>query len=237
MIRIFYGALFVSMGLALMAMYGGQTEHGDLLRYVASVLIAFQVGVIALIDPSLTSPAISSEIESGTFETLRLTPLGSGQIFWGKFLPAVLPALLPIIALLPAYGALCFVNPLYLRSILPMLPVFVLAVVLCCTMGLACSAFATSTARATVSNYLIIAAIVVLPLLAWLSAGTLLDTRLASWLAMPSPLVMALNLLPGGSPEVARLLPHHLVLTLFLCIAVLVVARVRLGSLLREGQP
>jgi ABC-type transport system involved in multi-copper enzyme maturation permease subunit len=237
MIRIFYGALFVSMGLALMAMYGGQTEHGDLLRYVASVLVAFQVGIIALIDPSLTSPAVSSEMESGTFETLRLTPLSSGQIFWGKYFPAVLPALLPIIALLPAYGALCYVNPLYIRSVLPMLPVFVLAVVLCCTMGLACSAFATSTARATVTNYLIIAAIVVLPLLAWLASGTLLDVRLASWLAMPSPLVMALNLLPAGSPEVARLLPYHLVLTVILCIAVLVVARLRLGALLREGQP
>jgi ABC-type transport system involved in multi-copper enzyme maturation permease subunit len=237
MIRIFYGALFISMGLALMAMYGGQTEHGDLLRYVASVLVAFQVGIIALIDPSLTSPAVSSEMESGTFETLRLTPLGSGQIFWGKFLPAVLPALLPIVALLPAYGALCFVNPLYIRPVLQMLPVFVLAVVLCSTMGLACSALATSTARATVTNYLIIAAIVILPLLAWLAAGTLLDIRLASWLAMPSPLVMALNLLPGGAPEIARLLPHHLVMTLILCIIGLVMARVRLGLLLREGQP
>ena len=49
---------------------------------------------------------------------------------------------------------------------------YLLAAVLCCTMGLACSTFATSTARATVSNYLLIAAIVVLPLLAWLAAGT-----------------------------------------------------------------
>src|SRR5262249_16347156 len=80
MIRVFYGSLFVSMGLALMAVYGGQTEHADLLRYVAAVLVAFQICMIALIDPSLTSPSISTEVETETFEMLRLTPLSIGKI-------------------------------------------------------------------------------------------------------------------------------------------------------------
>lgn len=83
MIRSFFGALFVSMGLALMALYGGQTQHADLLRYVAGVLVAFQVGLIALVNPSLTSPAISSEIEGGTFEMVRLTRLGRGADLLG----------------------------------------------------------------------------------------------------------------------------------------------------------
>ena len=235
MIRIFYAAIFVSMTLALMAMYGGQTEHGDLLRYVAAVIVAFQVGIITLIDPSLTSPAVSSEVESGTFEILRLTPLRSGEMFWGKFIPAFLPALLPIIALLPAYGAICFVNQIYIRSIVMMLPVFTLSVALCCTTGLACSTFAANTARATVFNYFIIAAIVVLPLLAWFAAGTFISPRVASWLAMPSPLVVALNLLPEGSSEIARLYSHHLILTAVTCVVMLLVARFRLGLLLRKG--
>jgi len=235
MIRIFYGALFISMTLALMAMYGGQTEHGDLLRYVAAVIVAFQVGIITLIDPSLTSPAVSSEVESGTFEILRLTPMRSGQIFWGKFVPAFIPAILPIIALVPAYGAICFVDQIYIRPIMMMLPVFILSVALCCTTGLVCSTFLANTARATVCNYFLIATIVILPLLAWFAAGTYLDARLASSLALPSPLVMALNLLPNGSPEIARLWPHHLILTGALCAAMLVLARVRLGVLLRKG--
>ena len=235
LIRIFYGALFVSLGLALMAMYGGQTEHGDLLRYVAAILVVFQIGVIVLIDPSLTSPAISSEMEGATFEMLRLAPFRAGQIFWGKFVPSVLPAILPIIALLPAYGAICVVNDLYIRPIVLMLPVFVMTMALCCTTGLACSAFAANTARATVSNYLIIAAIVVLPMLAWLAGGTYLDMRWASWLAMPSPLVMALSLLPDGSPLVAQLWPQHLIFTGALCVVMLVVARTRLQVLIREG--
>jgi ABC-2 type transport system permease protein len=235
MIRIFYGALVIAMGLALMAMYGGQTQHGDLLRYVAAVLVAFQLGLIALIGPSLTSPSISSEVEAGTFEILRLTLLRPRQIFWGKFLPAMLPALLPIVAMLPAYGAIGFVNELYIPAILLLLPVFVLTVILCCTTGLICSAFTSNTARATICNYLLIAAMIVLPLLAWLATGTHLDPLLASWLAMPSPLVMALNLLPGGSGEIARLWPHHLMLIGGLCLLTLLLARLRLGLLMRKG--
>lgn len=235
MIRIFYGALFISLGLAVMAMYGGQTEHGDLLRYVASVLVAFQIGVIALIVPSLTSPAVSAEIESETFEILRLTPLGARRIFWGKLLPPLPSALLPIVAMLPAYGALCVIDPIYVRAVTLMLPVFFIAVTLYCTLGLVCSMFTANTARATVVNYLIVGAIVVLPLLAWWIAGTHLDPRLAGWLAMPSPLVMSLALLPDGAPAVAMLLPQHLILMVATCALLLVIASWRLATMLRKG--
>jgi ABC-type transport system involved in multi-copper enzyme maturation permease subunit len=235
MIRIFYGALFVSMGLALMALYGGQTQHADLLRYVAAVLVAFQVGLIALVNPSLTTPAISAEIEAGTFEMLRLTRLGPGQMFWGKFAPALLPAVLPIVALLPAYGAVWFVDPTYLRPITLLVPVFALTAVLCCTSGLACSALADSTPRATVSNYLLVAALIVLPLFAWFAAGAYLDRSIASRFAIASPLVVALNLLPDGAPEIAHRWPQHLMVIGGLCFLTLVVARLRLGSLLRRG--
>ena len=235
MIRIFYGALFISLSLASMAIYGGQTEHADLLHYVAAVLVAFQIGAISMIDPSLTSPAISHEFENTTFEMLRLTRLSSGQIFWGKFLPAFVPAMLPVIALLPAFGVICFLNPIYLRSVMLMLPVFALSVVLCCSAGLACSTVMRSSTSATVVNYFIIGAIVVVPFLAWLSAGIFIDARVANWIAQLSPFVMASNLLPDGSPEIASLLPQHLLLTGGICLLMLFLARLRLQLLLRRG--
>ena len=45
MIRIFYVSLFLSLGLAVMALYGG-TEHGDLMRYVVQILITLQIGLV-----------------------------------------------------------------------------------------------------------------------------------------------------------------------------------------------
>lgn len=241
MIRIFYGSLFLSLGLAVMSLYGN-AEYPDLLSYVAHVLVAFQIGVVALVDPSLTTSSVSSEIENGTFETLRMTPLRGGQIFWGKFIPAFFPAVLPIVALLPGYAAICVINTEYIQRLLYILPITVMAVVFCCTLGLACSSFVTNTARATVMSYIITAGLFVLPLFGWWASGTLLDPKLARWLAMPSPLVMALNMLPTfdptkptSSPQIDVLWPQHLWLMAGLCVALLIAARARLAVLLRQG--
>ena len=234
MIRIFYGALFVSLALSVMAL-AGQAVYPDLLHYQATVLVAFQAGLIALVTPSLTSPAVSNELENGTFEMLRLTRLRPGQIFWGKFLPAFLPAVLPMIALVPAYWALAWVNPDYTAHFWKLMPVIAMAVLFCCTLGLMCSTFVPRTAPATVAAYLITAAVFVLPLLAWWAAGDLISEAAGTRVAFVSPLVMALNVLPGAAPRVAALYAPHLWLMGGLCAAMALVARARLAVLMRRG--
>jgi ABC-type transport system involved in multi-copper enzyme maturation permease subunit len=234
MIRLFYGALVLSLGLAVMALYGG-VEYGNLLAYVAMILIALQLGLVALVDPSLTSPAVSSEMETGTFETLRLTPLSGGQIFWGKLLPLVPAAMLPVLALLPAYGAVWFVDDSYGTHFLYLLPVVVLAVLFSLATALACSTFVNNTARATVAAYLIVAALFILPMLAWFASGTHINADIARWLAMPSPLVMGMNLLPTGSSAIVDLWETHLIVMGSLIVLLLIVARTRLAALLRQG--
>ena len=233
-IRIFYLCLLLSLGLAAMSLYSG-IEQGDLLRYVAQVVIALQVGIVALIAPSLTSAAICSEIENGTWDLLRLTPRGGGEIFLGKLLPSLIPAMLPVIALLPAYGALCFVNPSYILYLSRVLPVVLLAVLLCCMVGLTFSAFIANTARATVAACLIVAAIFVLPLFAWLAAGEQLSPMIAARIAYISPLVVALNTLPGGWEPVRDLYTLHVWTVGIACVLMLVVSWIRLNVLLRQG--
>src|SRR5690606_27606385 len=39
MIRIFYASLLVSLALSAMALYGGETQHSNLLEYVAAVVV------------------------------------------------------------------------------------------------------------------------------------------------------------------------------------------------------
>src|SRR6185436_6059741 len=151
-----------SLGLAAMSLYGG-VEQSDLLQYVARVVVALQIGIVALVAPSLTSAAVSSEIENGTWELLRLTPRGGGEIFVGKLLPSLLPALLLVLALIPAYGAMIAVNSGYLLFIGRVIPVVLVAVLFCCLVGLTCSSFIADTARATVTAYMIVAGVVVLP--------------------------------------------------------------------------
>lgn len=236
MLRTFYAALVLSLLLAIMALYGG-VEHPDLLAYVARVIVAFQAALVALVVPSLTSATVSSEVETGTFEMLRLTPLRSGAIFWGKLLPAFVPALLPIVALIPAFGAICFIDASYVPFFVRLTAVVVASVATCAAIGLTCSTFAASTPRATVASYLIVAALFALPLLAWWAGTAHLTPGVTRWLAMPSPLVMGLNLLPGegASPLIGTLWQRHVVLMFALCAALLLAARLRLTHLLRHG--
>lgn len=234
MIRTFYASLVLSLGLAVMSLYGG-VEQSNLLGHVATVLVALQLGLIALIDPSLTSPAISSEVESGTFETLRLAPLGGGKIFWGKLLPSLPSALLPVLALLPAYGAVYYVDPGYQQRFILLLPVVALAALFCCAAGLMTSSLFANTARATVAAYLFVAGIFILPLLPYIAAGTQLGERIASWMSLPSPLVMGLSLMPGGSQAVQGLWHEHLIIIGALCVLMLLIARFRISTLLRKG--
>lgn len=237
MIRIFYVSLLVSLGLAVMALTGGDTEHANLLEYVAMVVVVFQLGIVALVAPSLTSSSISSEIEGGTWETLRLTPLGAMRIFLGKFLPAFVPALLPILALLPAYAALAYVNPAYQVYFLRILPVVGMSVIFCCTLGLTCSTLQNNTARATVMAYLLAAATFVLPMLAWWAAGQVLSVKLAAYIAFVSPMVVAVNTLPSGWGMIneLHLYTAHLYLMGGLSLALLAVAWFRLNYLLKRG--
>ncbi len=246
LVRIFYGMLVISLLLALMSLYSG-AEHADLLRYVFQVLLAFQLIGLAAVAPSLTTPSISSEIESGTFEMLRLTQLGGGQIFWGKLLPACAAAMLPLVALLPAYATVCFVNPAYIQYMLAVLPVILLAMVFCCILGITCSAFTHSSARATVVAYILVTALFALPAVAWWAAdaGLLDNARMISWLSLPSPLLTALRIAPANVTSLSEststaastrsvLVPHEFLLA-GLSIVLLALSRLRLAFLLRRG--
>lgn len=236
MIRIFYGAAVLGLLLSLMALLGG-SEHENVLSYVATVIASLQFAVLALVTPSLASPVISSEREADTFEMLRMTRLGGGKIFWGKFIPAFLPALLPVIAMVPAWGVVSFVNESYINYAIQLAPITLLAVLMCSTIALACSSLFASSARATVIAYLVVAGIFIIPVLAWWVGGSMLAAPVASKIAMISPLAIALDQRPGQNtvPLTSGLLNQHLIAVGAISIGALLVARLRLAQLMRQG--
>jgi hypothetical protein len=139
--------------------------------------------------------------------------------------------------MLPAYGAIYLINPAYLKYFQLILPIVLMAVVFCCVLGLTVSTFVHNTARATVVSYLIAAIVFVLPLFGWWAAGTQLGLGIAKWIAMPSPLVIALNQIHSNvvTPAIRDLWPAHLILMGVVCGAMLIAARVRLTMLLHQG--
>jgi hypothetical protein len=95
--------------------------------------------------------------------------------------------------------------------------------------------FFDRTARATVADYLCCAAIFVLPVFPYLASGAQISPTLAAWLGLSSPLVIALNLMPGGLPDVRTIWLVHLIVIGVLCIFLLLVSRYRLTVLMRRG--
>src|SRR5205085_10638450 len=131
--------------------------------------------------------------------------------------------------------AMYMVDPAYLLYLGRIVPVVVLAMLFCCLVGLTCSSFIANTARATVTSYLIVATFFLLPMFAWLAAGEQLSDRVAAHVAFVSPLVVALNELPGGWEPVRDLYAAHLWMVGAACAAMLAISWTRLNVLLRQG--
>jgi hypothetical protein len=86
-----------------------------------------------------------------------------------------------------------------------------------------------------VAAYVTTAAIFLLPTFAWLAAGQQLSERAAGWIAFVSPLVVALNELPGGWEPVRDLYAAHRCVMGGACLAMLAASWVWLNVLLRQG--
>jgi ABC-type transport system involved in multi-copper enzyme maturation permease subunit len=235
-VRVLYAACCISVLIALMALYGG-VEHPDLLNHVVRVLVLFQFAVIALLAPALTAPSISSEVELGTLEALRTTPLRATQVFWGKLAPALTPAAMAVLALLPAYAALCYVDPAYRPFILRFVPLIALSCALCCGIGLLCSSFAAATTRATAASYLLVALLFVVPAVAWWLTQDKIGNHARAWIGMPSPLVMGAAVMDrsGGGAAFADMWTPHLCLMAACCVVVAAAAQWRLARLMGRG--
>lgn len=93
----------------------------------------------------------------------------------------------PIVAMLPALLAIAFVNPAYGIATGRIVLLSLLAAAVCCGVGLACSAWIAETTRTTVVSYLMVAAIFVLPLFAWIGAGKVIDPASARQIAAVQP--------------------------------------------------
>lgn len=81
--------------LVLVATQYALTFSGDTVRLVA---IVFQIGVVAMLAPSVSSGLITDEITSGTLIALRLTPITSVKVVAGKLKATFFYALIFIIS-------------------------------------------------------------------------------------------------------------------------------------------
>ena len=70
---------------------------------IGGIMVLLQVALIVLLTPSIAAGLISTEIDSGGCDLLRMTPLSTGVILRGKLMSVVWTLLLILLATLPGY--------------------------------------------------------------------------------------------------------------------------------------
>jgi len=136
---------------------------------VGGVLVGLQAALILLLTPSLAATLISGERESGGWVLLRMTPLSAASILVGKLASVFWTLFLVIVATLPGYLVLVWINPdlwLRIRLVLVCLLWTVLfSVVLSATI----SSYFRRNAPATITTYVVLLVVYCGTLLVWLA--------------------------------------------------------------------
>jgi ABC-type transport system involved in multi-copper enzyme maturation permease subunit len=151
LIRACFGCFIFSLLLVILVSGTFGNADPDQIRIIA---LAFQVGLIILIGPSLTIGAIASEKEGRTFDQLRMTPLHSWTIFMGKFGAAAILSLMLVIASAPVYLALLYIEGAFrIDYLYAMLAVSGVTIAFSLSAGFFFSTVCITTARAAAWSY------------------------------------------------------------------------------------
>lgn len=181
LMRAAFACLIFALGLVILVSGTFGATRPDTMRLLA---LSFQIGLVALIGPSLTIGAIASEVEGRTFDLLRMTPLRSWVIFSGKFGAAALLAALLVIASAPVFVALQYIQAVNEQNVIKaifaqpeqlvaMFSITCVTIVLALSVGLFFSSVCATTARAGAWAYGVMALVTVGTLL-----GLILRERL-----------------------------------------------------------
>lgn len=198
MMRLIGLCLVVSLLLTLAAAQWTSASP-EKIGYLGGALVIFQMALIILITPALSAALISAERESGAWQLLQSTPLRPIQIVLGKLLSVVSTIVLLLLATLPGYVVLVYVDESFIPRVKAVLITLGLTALFALMLGAACSSVLRKTAATTAAAYLLLIVLCIGTMLAWLAEGALLGTEVVHDILTFNPLAAALALMqvPG----------------------------------------
>jgi ABC-2 type transport system permease protein len=122
-------------------------------KLIFNTVVMLEFLLVALIGPALTSGAISSERERGTFDLLRTTLLSSRALVFGKLGAAIAYLLLLIFAALPLQSLAFFLGGVGMGEMIISLAMLTTSTLLFCTVGIYFSGIARKTSISNAFAY------------------------------------------------------------------------------------
>lgn len=206
LLRLIAGCAVLSLGLTIVT----ATETIDWgVDAIGALMVVLQVALLVLITPSLAAGLISTEIESGGWPLLQMTPLSAMRIVWGKLLSVLLPLLIVLCATLPGYIVMVYIEPglrfQVQRVVICLLATAGFAMLLSAAIGSLFRRTATATAAAYAGLLFVCGA----PLLIWLGRDAPFGRETVERALMINPVAAALSVIRVSGFREYELIPGN----------------------------
>ena len=204
LLRLVAGCAMLSLLLTLAASRSTETRG---VGYTGALIIVLQVALIVLLTPGLAAGMIAGELEGGSWNLLRVTPLRPGKILRGKLISVVLTLALLLCATLPGYAVIMLIQPNLQQQVLQVLISLVLAAVLSMLISATVSSFFRSTAVATTVSYGLLIGLFAGTMLIWVNREAPFGYSFVENALRLNPMAAALNAIQANGFQSFELIP------------------------------
>jgi hypothetical protein len=191
-------ALCALVSLALTILTTTQTVSWDVAS-IGGIMVVLQVALLVLITPSLAAGLVATERESGGWVLLQSTPLSVWRIVWGKLLSVVLTLALVLLATLPGYLVMIYIDPSQRFQVQRVAVCLLLTAVFVMLCAAAVGSLFSRTVSATGAAYAIVLTVCAAPLLIWLGRDAPFGHEVVETALIINPIAAGLSVirLPG----------------------------------------
>jgi len=200
---------------------------------IASSMVLMQIGFLLLLGPSLGASLIASEVESGGWQLMRASPISPWRILTGKLMSTFLTLLLLLLATLPGYVMMSYIQPAIGGQVSNVVVSLLIATAMVTILSACVSAFSKTSAVATAASYALLLVLFAGTLLIWLSRGKPFGPVFVERALLLNPAATALAEMKAPGFETYQLIPSGWYVGLVICVIGLWVLILRIARLTR----
>ena len=204
LLRLVSVCAVVSMVLTYMAA-ASITSWG--VETIGALLVLLQVLLVVVLAPSLGSGLVSGERDSGGWELLRMTPISSFRLIFGKLMSVVWTLVLVLMATLPGYVMMVLIAPEMTHQVQQVLVCLLWISIYALAISSAVGSLFKSTAVSTSVTYVVVIGIFLFPVLVWLGRDAPFGFSTVETALLTTPVGAALSVIQAPGFESYELLP------------------------------
>ena len=195
MLRMTAICAVTSLGLAIFTTRS-TTDWGA--ETIGGIMVFLQIALIVLVTPSLAAGLISTEIDTGGWQLLQMTPLRTDTILRGKMASVVWPLLLILAATLPGYAVMISIKQELLDQTVQVMITIVITALFAMSASAMMSSLFRRTVAATAASYLMLVAVCAGPMLVWLGRDSPFSREFVEKVLTINPMATAMAII--GTP-------------------------------------